>query len=49
MAILAAGGLAALAATPHLPAAARTVALVAFVGAMALPIRTVPIDAFHLG
>jgi hypothetical protein len=49
VAILAAGGLQALTAAPRLPALARGIALVAFVGTAALPIRTTPIDAFHLG
>jgi hypothetical protein len=49
VAILAAGGLAALADTHRLPLAVRAVAIVAFVATAALPIRPKPIDAFHLG
>jgi hypothetical protein len=48
-AILAAAGLDALARWERLAVAARGVALVAFVGAAALPIRATPIDAYHLG
>ncbi|MBI3746381.1 MAG: hypothetical protein HY264_07660, partial [Chloroflexi bacterium] len=49
VAILAAAGLAAVAQHERLPALLRGVALTAFVGAAALPIRAAPIDAFHLG
>ncbi|MEW5990594.1 MAG: hypothetical protein AB1736_04495, partial [Chloroflexota bacterium] len=49
VAILAAAGLAALAGTNRLPLVARSVAVAAFVAAVALPIRPKPIDAFHLG
>jgi hypothetical protein len=49
VAILAAGGLAALLRSERLPFAMRAVGLVAFIGTAALPIRTAPIDAFHLG
>jgi hypothetical protein len=49
VALLAGGGLAALIATDRLPDLARGAGIVAFVGAAALPIRTTPIDAFHLG
>jgi hypothetical protein len=48
-ALLAAAGLDALARWDRLAVAARGVALVAFVGAAALPIRSTPIDAYHLG
>ena len=49
MAILAAGGVQAVAQAPRLSFVAQTVAVAAFVGTAALPIRTTPIDAFHLG
>lgn len=49
VAVLAAGGLAALLRADRLPLVARGVAVVAFVGTAALPIRATPIDAFHLG
>jgi hypothetical protein len=49
VALLAAGGLAAIVESGRLPTMARAVAIVAFVGTAALPIRTAPIDAFHLG
>jgi len=49
VALLAAGGLAAIVGSGRLPAMARAVVIVAFVGTAALPIRTTPIDAFHLG
>jgi hypothetical protein len=49
VAMLAAGGLASLLRADRLPLLARGVGIVAFVGAAALPIRTTPIDAFHLG
>ena len=48
-ALLAAAGLDALARSDRLAVAARGVTLVAFVGAAALPIRSTPIDAYHLG
>jgi hypothetical protein len=48
-AILAAGGLGALLTAEIVPRLVRGVGIVAFVGAAALPIRTTPIDAFHLG
>lgn len=48
-ALLAAGGLAAVLRANRLPLVARGVAIVAFVGTAALPIRTTPIDVFHLG
>jgi hypothetical protein len=49
VALLAAGGLAALVGEERLPLTVRAVAIAAFVGTAALPIRTTPIDAFHLG
>jgi len=49
VAILAAGGLAALVDTNRLSLAIRAIAIVAFVATAALPIRPKPIDAFHLG
>lgn len=49
VALLAAAGLEALARWDKLAVAARGATLVAFVGAAALPIRSTPIDAFHLG
>ena len=49
VAVLAAAGLEALARWDRLMVVVRGVALVAFVGAAALPIRARPIDAFHLG
>jgi hypothetical protein len=49
IAVLAAGGLAALVDAHRLPLAVRAVAIVAFVATAALPIRPKPIDAFHLG
>ena len=49
VAILAAGGLAALVDSGRLPLVARAVAVAAFVATAALPIRPKPIDAFHLG
>ena len=48
-ALLAAGGLAALVTAERLSLAVRAVGIAAFVGAAALPFRTAPIDAFHLG
>jgi hypothetical protein len=49
IAVLAAGGLAALVDAHRLPLAVRAIAIVAFVATAALPIRPKPIDAFHLG
>jgi hypothetical protein len=49
VAILAAGGLAALLRAERLPAIARGIGIVTFVGTAALPIRATPIDAYHLG
>ena len=49
VAVLAAGGVAAFLRAGRLPLLARGVGIVAFVGTAALPIRTTPIDAFHLG
>jgi len=49
VAILAGGGLAAVARLEPLPTLLRGVAMTAFIGAAALPIRAAPIDAFHLG
>jgi hypothetical protein len=49
VALLAAAGLEAIARWDRVVVLARGVALVAFVGAAALPIRSTPIDAFHLG
>jgi len=43
------GGLAALVTAERLSLAVRAVGIAAFVGAAALPFRTAPIDAFHLG
>ncbi|HEX4897640.1 MAG TPA: hypothetical protein VFV53_04705 [Candidatus Limnocylindrales bacterium] len=48
-ALLAAGGLAALVTTGRLSLTVRAVAIAAFLGTAALPLRTSPIDAFHLG
>ena len=48
-ALLAAAGLAALVAAESWSLTARAVAIAAFLGAAALPLRTAPIDAFHLG
>ncbi len=49
VALLAAAGLEALTRWDRLAVAARGVTLITFVGAAALPIRSTPIDAFHLG
>ena len=49
VALLAGAGLAAVAGWSRAPAVIRGVGLIAFVGAAALPIRSTPIDAFHLG
>ncbi len=49
VAVLAAGGLAALLRTDRLPLLVRGVGIVAFVATTALPIRATPIDAYHLG
>ena len=49
LAILAAGGLAALVGLDRVPVAARALVVAAFVTAAAVPIRSKPIDAFHLG
>ena len=48
-ALLAAGGLAALVTAERLSLIVRAVAIAAFLGTASLPLRTVPIDAFHLG
>ena len=49
MTILAAGGIDAVVRHRRLPAAVRGLAVATFVAAAALPIRSVPIDALHLG
>jgi hypothetical protein len=49
VALLAGAGLAAVAGWDRAPVLMRGVGLIAFVGAAALPIRSTPIDAFHLG
>lgn len=49
VALLAGAGLEAIARPSRTLGLARGAALVAFVGAAAMPIRTAPIDAFHLG
>ena len=49
VALLAAGGLAALVAAERSSLTVRAVAIAAFLGTAALPLRTTPIDAFHLG
>jgi hypothetical protein len=48
-ALLGAGGLAALVTAERLSLTVRAVAIAAFLGTAALPLRTAPIDAFHLG
>jgi hypothetical protein len=49
VAVLGASGIAAVMEAPRLPDVARGLAIVGFVGTAALPIRSAPIDAFHLG
>ena len=49
VALLAGAGLAAVAGWNRAPVVLRGVGLAAFVGAASLPIRSTPIDAFHLG